>query len=113
MGVFHQLEAEHHNESATLAVCLPTKAVSGWFHGGIPAVCTSHYQGIVELIEEHGIGFVVESIDDVWRIASDRDAIERATAECLAVRDRFSHEYQASRLEPFYRAVASARNVHA
>ena len=75
-------------------------------------VCTTYYEGIVELIEEHGIGFAVESIDDVWRVAADRDAIERATAACLAIRDRFSHEHQAARLEPFYRAAVAARNGH-
>ena len=105
MGVFHDLDAEQHNESATLRICLPTKAVSGWFHGGIPTVCTSHYGGIVERIEEHGIGFVVRSVEDVWRVAADRDAIDRATAACLDVREQFTHEHQAARIEPFYRAL--------
>ncbi len=108
MGVFHELDAEHHNEAATLAVCLPTKAVSGWLHGGIPAVCTRHYGGVVELIEELGIGFVIDSLEDVGRIAADRAAIERATAACLEVRERFTHEHQASRIARFYRALAGA-----
>jgi hypothetical protein len=112
MGVFHELEAPRHNESATLAIGLTTKAVSGWFHGAIPVVCTSFYTAIVEEIEEHGTGFVVESIDDVWRVAGDRDGIERATAACFDVRDTFSNEHQASRIEPFYRAAVAARNAH-
>ncbi len=113
MGVFHELEAPRHNESATLAIGLTTKAVSGWLHGGIPVVCTTFYRGIAEVIEEHGIGFVVESIDDVWQVAADREGIERATAASLSIRDRFTNEHQAARIEPFYRAAVAARNVHA
>jgi hypothetical protein len=105
MGIFHELDAEFHNEAPTLAMCLPTKAVSGWLHGGIPSVCSHHYRGIVELAEEHGIGFVADSPEEVAHVAADRDAIERATAATLAVRERFSHEYQAARLASFYRKV--------
>lgn len=109
MGVFHELEAEHHNESATLAVCLPTKAVSGWFHGAIPVVCTDHYRGVVELIEEHGIGFVIDSIDDVGRVASDRAALERATEACLSIREHFTHEHHAARIAAYYRTLVENR----
>jgi hypothetical protein len=109
MGVFHELEAQRHNEALVLTAVLPTKAVSGWFHGGIPVVCTAHYRGIVELIEEHGIGFVVDSPDDVGRVAADRDAIGRATARCLALRGWFSQERQAARLVRFYDSLAGSR----
>jgi hypothetical protein len=107
MGVFHELEAERANEASTLAVVLPTKAVSGWFHGGIPVVCTDFYRGIAELIEEHGIGFVVDSVDDVAAAVGDRAVLERATAAALAVREQFSHEHQAGRLAELYTSVAS------
>jgi hypothetical protein len=101
MGVFHELEATHHNESATLAVCLPTKAVCGWLHGGIPVVCFPHYRGIVERIEEFGIGFVVDSWEEVGALASDRPAIAAATERALACRLRFSTERTAERIAEF------------
>jgi glycosyl transferase family 4 len=101
MGVFHELEAPEHNESATLAVCLPTKAVSGWLHGGIPVVCFPHYRGVVERIEALDIGFVVDDLEGVGRIASDREAIAAATERCLACRDRFTNEHNAERVRDF------------
>ncbi|WP_289445389.1 hypothetical protein, partial [Klebsiella pneumoniae] len=84
MGVFHELEAPHHNESSTLAVCLPTKAVSGWLHGGIPVVCFPHYRGVVEWIDALGIGFVIEDWGGLERVASDSASIAAATQRCLA-----------------------------
>jgi hypothetical protein len=107
MGVFHELEASHHNESACLAVCLPCKAVCGWLHGGIPAVCFPHYAGVVERIEELGIGFVIERWEDLVRIAADRRAIARATAHCLECRDTFTTEYNAERIRRFVQPLLS------
>lgn len=107
MGVFHRLDATLNNESATLAVCMPTKAVCGWLHGAIPVVCFAHYRGLVELIETLGIGFVVDRLDEVGGIAADRSGLERATAATLAVRERFTHEYQAARIAKFYDALLS------
>ena len=101
MGVFHELEAPHHNESATLAVCMPTKAVCGWFHGAIPIVCFPHYRGLCEWINELGIGFIIDSRDDLRRLRDDRAAIAAVTKCCMAVRDRFSNEWHASRIEKF------------
>ena len=101
MGVFHELEAAHHNESATLAVCLPTKAVCGWLHGGVPVVCFPHYRGIVERIDALGIGFVIDSWDDLGRIGSDRAAIASATERCLACRGEFATERTAERIADF------------
>lgn len=101
MGVFHDLEAAHHNESATLAVCLPTKAVCGWCLGGIPTVCFPQYGGIVERVEELGVGFVIESWDDLAAIAGDREAIEAATGRCLETRDMFTNEHNAARIREF------------
>lgn len=101
MGVFHELGAAHHNESATLALCLPTKAVCGWLHAGIPVVCFPYYRGVVERIEAHDIGFVVDSLDEVAAVAADRAAIAAATERCLAIRDRFTNEHQAARIARF------------
>ncbi|MGH2994345.1 MAG: hypothetical protein ACRDL1_12535, partial [Solirubrobacterales bacterium] len=101
MGVFHELEAAHHNESATLVVCLPTKAVCGWLHGGIPVVCFPHYRGVVEQIEALDIGFVIESWEDLVPIAANRRAIASATERCLACRDRFTNEWNAERIRAF------------
>jgi hypothetical protein len=101
MGVFHELDAPHHNESATLATCLPTKAVCGWLHGGIPVVCLPFYRGVVERIEAFDIGFVVEDVDDAARIASDRPAVAAATQRVLAMRDHFTAETNASRIRDF------------
>jgi hypothetical protein len=101
MGVFHDLEAMHHNESACLAVCLPCKAVCGWLHGGIPVVCFSHYQGVVDWIRKLRIGFVIEAWEDLPGIAADRAAVRRATQRCLKHRDRFTTEYNADRVRQF------------
>jgi hypothetical protein len=101
MGVFHELEAAEHNESATLAVCLPTKAVCGWLHGAMPVVCYPHYRGVVERIEEHRIGFVVERLADVAEVAADRQAIAAASERALACRDRFTNEHSAARIREF------------
>jgi hypothetical protein len=101
MGVFHELEAAHHNEAATLAVCLPTKAVSGWLHGGIPVVCFAHCQGIVERIDELGIGFVARTWEDVGVIGADRAAIAAASQRCVACRWEFSTERTAERIAAF------------
>ena len=101
MGVFHELGAEHHNESATLAVCLPTKAVCGWLHGGIPVVCFPHYLGVVERIDEFGIGFVIDTWDDLGRIGADRAAIEAATRRCLECRLEFTTERAVDRIAEF------------
>lgn len=101
MGVFYELGATHHNESANLAVSLPTKAVCGWLYGGIPVVCFPHYRGIVERIEEFGIGFVVDSWDELGAIGADRAAIAAATERCLACRLEFSAERTAERIAAF------------
>jgi hypothetical protein len=109
MGVFHELEATHHNESATLAVCLPTKAVGGWLHGGIPVVCFPHYRGIVERIEEFEIGFVIQTWEDLRRIGSDRAAIASATERCLACRWEFTTERTAERIAEFTASMLTDR----
>lgn len=101
MGVFYELGASHHNEAATQALNLPCKAASGWFHGGIPVVCLKHFRGAVERMETLGIGFVVERVEDVGRIASDRDAIAAATERCLACRHLFTNEHNAQRIRDF------------
>jgi hypothetical protein len=113
MGVFHELEAARHNESATLAVCLPTKAVSGWLHGGIPVVCFPHYRGIVEWIEALGVGFVIEGWDDLGRVASDPATIAAATRRCLACRDRFTNEHNAARIREFVGPLLDRRAASA
>jgi hypothetical protein len=105
MGVFHDLDAKDHNESATLAVCMPTKAVCGWLHGGIPVVCFRHYGGLVERIEEHGIGFVADSWDDVAALSDRHREIAEATTRTLAVREQFSNEWNAVRIETFFRTL--------
>lgn len=109
MGVFHELEASHHNESATLAVCMPTKAVCGWLFGGIPVVCFPHYRGVVERIERYDIGFVVEDLDGVAAVAADREAIAAATQRCLACRHEFTMERNAERVRDFVEPLLRQR----
>jgi hypothetical protein len=104
MGVFHQLDAPS-SEAATLAVCLPTKAVSGWFHGAIPVVTTAHYRGVVERIARHGIGFVAETWAALPQVIHDRAAIAQATTACLAVRQEFAQETHAGRITAWYAAL--------
>ena len=62
MGVFHELEANGINESRTLTVCMPTKAVCGWYHGAIPIVCFKHYEGLLPWIKKYGTGFIIEDL---------------------------------------------------
>ena len=112
MGVFHELEAAHHNESATLAVCLPTKSVCGWLHGGIPVVCFPHYRGVVERIDSHGIGFVIDSWDELCRIGRDRAAIRGATERCLDCRLEFSTEQTAERIAAFVAPLLAVERLH-
>lgn len=102
MGVFHELDAPRHNESATLAVCMPTKAVSAWVHGAIPVVTFGHYAGLVEPIERLGMGFVAADWTDVGRLVGDWPRIQSATQACVDHRDEFTHEYQAARIAAFY-----------
>ncbi|MFL5956876.1 MAG: hypothetical protein ACJ756_05455, partial [Solirubrobacterales bacterium] len=109
MGVFHQLGVAGHDESPTLGVCLPTKAVCGWLHGGIPVVCFPHYGGVVERIRALGIGFVIESWDDLARIRTDPHALARATTRCLACRDSFTNEHNAARIRAFLEPSLRAR----
>jgi hypothetical protein len=104
MGVFHELGAAHHNESATLAVCLPTKSVCGWLHGAIPVVCFPHYRGVIERIDEHGIGFVIDDWDELAKIRDDRPALAAAGERCLACRDQFTTEHTAQRIAEFVAA---------
>ncbi|MEM1113354.1 MAG: glycosyltransferase [Pseudomonadota bacterium] len=105
MGVFHELQAENRNESATLEVCLPTKAVSGWLHGAIPVVCPNSYRGIADYIEELGTGFLVNEIEDLAAIIARPKQIAAATAACAEYRERFTLEYHAARIAAFYRGV--------
>ena len=107
MGVFHELDAPEGNEAGTLAVCMPTKAVCGWLYGGLPVVCWPHYRGLVELIEEFGIGFVLADWEDLVRISRDREAIVRATSACLAYRVRFTNEWNVPRVEEFFARLRS------
>jgi hypothetical protein len=104
MGVFHELHAPQNNEAACLAMCLPCKAVCGWVHGGIPAVCFSHYAGVVEWIRRFGIGFVIEEWEDLVRVTSDRHAIRNATYRCLESRHVFTTEHNAERIHAFVEA---------
>jgi hypothetical protein len=101
MGVFYQLDAPQRNESATLAVCMPAKAACGWFHGAIPVVCFPHYRGLCERINELGIGFVTDNWDDLRPLRDNRAAIAQATQRCIAVRDQFSNEWHATRIQRF------------
>ena len=110
MGVFHELEAPQHNESSTLAVCMPTKAVSAWLHGGIPIVTFPHYAGLVEHVQEKGIGFVARDWEDVGTLVGDWDRIRAATQASLAHREEFTHEYQAPRIVDHYRRVISRKS---
>lgn len=100
MGVFYQPTGLP-TDRRIQEVHLPAKAVTGWLHGGIPTVCFAHQRGVAERSEELGIGFVIESWDDLAGIASDRDAICAATQRCLEVRDRFTNEHIAGQIRAF------------
>jgi hypothetical protein len=101
MGVFYENDEIPGRAHPSLTAGLPTKAVGGWLHGGIPAVCFPWYRGVVERIEDHGIGFVVGSWDDLREIVANRPAIDAATQRCLECRDRFTSDHQADRIREF------------
>jgi hypothetical protein len=101
MGVFYDLEPVRDNESATLRVCMPTKAVCGWFNGAIPAVCFPHYEGLRDWIEDFGIGFIADGWDDLAHLLHNRPAIDAAIDRCFAIRDRFSNEHNAEVIQKF------------
>ena len=63
-----------------------TKAVCAWLLGGIPVMCCSAYRGLAEWIDVHGIGFVVDSIEEVGALTQRLDDIGRATRACLEQR---------------------------
>jgi len=111
MGVFHELDSPEpeFNEAPTLEICMPTKAVSAWFHGAIPVVTFASYRGLVETIERLGIGFVVDDWEGVADLVGDHERIESASRACRAHREEFSHEYQARRIAAFYERVKSRR----
>lgn len=83
---------------------MPTKAVCGWFHGAIPVVCFPHYRGICEWINRFGIGFVVEDWEDLRSLRDNHVEIALANKSCLAVRHRFSNEWNAARVQKFVEA---------
>lgn len=93
---------------ATLAVVMPSKAAAAWVHG-LPVVTPREYRGVVEWIDDLGIGFVVDSFDDLEAIRRDRAAIERATEACLRHRASFTHEASARRVAELYRDLVARR----
>ena len=101
LGVFYDLATREYNINDILAVGMPTKAASGWFHGAIPSVCFPHLRGVVEQIRAHGIGFVVDDWDELRTLVGNRQAIAAATERTLAVRACFSNEWNAQRIEAF------------
>ena len=109
MGVFHELDSSVSNESRTLEVCMPTKAVCGWLLGGIPVVCTPHYRGLIEWIDGYGTGFVISDVEDVSGLTRRRDDIRRATRACLDHRHLLTHETQALRISSFYSTLLAKR----
>jgi len=72
-------------------------------------VCFPHYGGIVEWIEALGIGFVIETWDDLERVADDPVSISAATRRCLACRDRFTNEHNAGRIRGFVGPLLEGR----
>jgi hypothetical protein len=110
MGTFYH-PTDNPSERITREVHLPAKAVCGWLHGGIPTVCFAHQRGVAERSEELGIGFVIESWEDLARIASDRQAIAAATQRCLECRDRFTNEHIAARIREFYGPLLENRGA--
>lgn len=92
---------------ATLAVVMPAKTASAWAHGALPVVVPRPFRGVVEWIEEYGLGFVVDDWSQLAEIARDRAAIDRATAACLAQRHRFTHEAAAEQIAACYGALVA------
>lgn len=102
MGVFYELDASFENASTTHEICMPAKAPCGWLYGALPAVTFARCRGLMEWIEDLGIGFGVRNWKDVAALARDREKIRSVTARCIEVRDMFSNEFQAERIAEFY-----------
>jgi hypothetical protein len=56
---------------------------------------------VIERIEAFGIGFVIESWEELRRVGADRVAIAAATERCLACRMEFTTERTAERIADF------------
>ena len=108
MGIFHEPNATRQNETALVEMSMPTKAVSGWLCGGIPTVCSSHYEGICERVRKYGIGLIADSWDELGRIAHDRASIDSATEACLEHRHRFTTEWNAAKVAKFYQDLLTS-----
>ena len=111
MGVFQEFDAPVENESRTMAVCMPMKAVCGWLLGGIPVVCTPHYRGLREWIDGYGMGFVIPDVDAIGSLIGRGDDIHRATRACLEHRHLLTHETQALRISRFYATLLKGRGA--
>ena len=109
LGVFHEVDAPQRNQSRTLEVCMPTKAVCGWLLGGLPIVCTPHYRGLTEWIGRFGIGLTVASVDETGGLLGRTEEIERATRACLEHRHLFTNETQATRIDGYFRSLFLGR----
>ena len=107
MGVFHDLDARQRNERAILRVCMPTKAVCGWLLGAIPVVCFREYGGLKSYIDDYGIGFTVESIEELKFMHEKWKDIKIATRRCIAMRSFFTHETQSRKISAFYDRIIS------
>jgi hypothetical protein len=96
MGVLYHRGPSFDTDVVNLSIHLPAKAVCGWLHGGIPAVCFRWQEGVAEWIEDLGIGFVIDDWDDLRDIAADRDVIAAAGERCLGIRERFTTQHLAA-----------------
>jgi Glycosyl transferase 4-like domain len=106
MGVFYEMSNATERDFATQELGMPSKSVSAWLHAGAPTISFARCQGIIERVDDLGVGFLVDSWDEVGRIAADREAIAAATERCLATRDLFTTEHNAARIAAL---VANAR----
>jgi hypothetical protein len=96
MGVLYHRGPKFERDLTNLAIHLPSKAVCGWLHGALPAVCFRYQEGVAEWIEALGIGFVIDDWEDLRAIAADREAIAAATERCLGCRERFTTQHKAA-----------------
>jgi hypothetical protein len=95
------------NEREICRYVNPTKATSPLILADLPFLCTRHYQGIGELIDEFGCGFVYRGWSELNELFRDRARWGPMREGAARAAEALCHEAQGPRVAAFYREVAS------
>jgi hypothetical protein len=106
--VAHMLWAKK-NEREVLRYCNPTKATSPLVLADLPFLCTHHYQGIREIIDEYGCGMIFRGWSDLNELFRDRDRWAPMREGAARAAKELCLEAQGPRVTAFYREVQSEK----